>query len=46
MDDSLMLATIRKDTLNMLNMQHITPDSKRWDASDIPGDGTWKYLTV
>ena len=29
-----MLATIRDDTLNMLNMQHIIPNSKRWDYSD------------
>ena len=34
-----MLATINDDTWNMLNMQHITPNSKRWDYSDIPGDG-------
>ena len=32
-----MLATIRDDTWHMLNMQHITPNSKRWDYSDIPG---------
>ena len=32
-----MLATIRDDTWNVLNMQHITPNSKRWDYSDIPG---------
>ena len=31
-----MLATIRDDTWNELNMQHITPNSKRWDYSDIP----------
>ena len=30
-----MLATIHDDTWNMLNMQHITPNSKRWDYSDI-----------
>ena len=24
----------------MLNMQHITPNSKRWDYSDISGGGT------
>ena len=24
----------------MLNTQHITPNSKRWDDSDIPGGGT------
>ena len=32
-----MFATIRDDTWNMLNMQHITPNSKRWDYSDTPG---------
>ena len=31
-----MLTTIRDDTWNM---QHITPNSKRWDYSNIPGDG-------
>ena len=36
-DGSLKLATIRDDTWNVLNMQHITPNSKRWDYSDIPG---------
>ena len=34
-DDSLMLAKLRDDTWNMLNMQHIIPNSKRWDFSDI-----------
>ena len=34
-DDSRMLATIRDDTWNVLNMQHITPHSKRWDYSSI-----------
>ena len=34
-----MLATIRDDTWNVLNMQQITPNSKRWDYSDIPGGG-------
>ena len=34
-----MLATIRDDTWNMLNMQHLIPYSKRWDYSDIPGGG-------
>ena len=33
----LMLATIRDDTWNVLNIQHITPNSKRWDYSDTPG---------
>ena len=37
-----MLATIHDDTLNVLNMQHITPNSKRWDYSDIPGGGDKK----
>ena len=36
-----MLATIRDDTLNVINMQHITPNLKRWDYSNIPGGGTW-----
>ena len=35
-DGSLKLATIRDDTWNVLNLQHITPNSKRWDYSDIP----------
>ena len=34
-----MLATIRDDTWNELNMQHITRNSKRWDYSDIPCGG-------
>ena len=34
-----MLATIRDDTWNMLNMQRINPISKKWDYSDIPGGG-------
>ena len=34
-----MLATIRDDTWNVLNMQHITANSKRWDYSDITGGG-------
>ena len=34
-----MLATISDDTWNMLNMQHIIQNSKRWDHSDIPGGG-------
>ena len=37
--DSLMLATIRDDTWNVLHMQHITPNLNRWDYSNIPGDG-------
>ena len=34
-----MLATIRDDTWNELNIQHKTPNSKRQDYSDIPGGG-------
>ena len=34
-----MLATIRYDSWNVLNMQHITPNWKRWYYSDIPGSG-------
>ena len=34
-----MLDTIRDDTWNVLNIQHITPNLKRWDYLDIPGDG-------
>ena len=34
-----MLATIHDDTWNVLNMQHKTPNSKRWDYSDIPVGG-------
>ena len=34
-----MLATIRDDTWNVLNIQDITPNSKRWDYSDTPGGG-------
>ena len=30
-----MLATIRDGTWYVLNMQHITPNSKIWDYSDI-----------
>ena len=35
----LLLATISDDTLNVLNMQHIIPNLKRWDYSDIPDGG-------
>ena len=28
---------IHDDTWNVLNMQHIIPNSKSWDYSDIPG---------
>ena len=41
-DGSLTLATIRDDTWNVLNMQHITPNSKTWDYSDTPGSGNKK----
>ena len=34
-----MLATIHDDTWNVLNMQHINPNLKKWDYSDIPGGG-------
>ena len=34
-----MLALIHDDTWNVLNMQYITPNSKRLDYSDIPGGG-------
>ena len=34
-----MLATIRDDTWNVLNIQHITLNSKRWDYLDTPGGG-------
>ena len=37
-----MLATFRDDTWNVLNMQHITSNSKRWDYSDTPGGGHTK----
>ena len=36
----LMLATICDDTRNVLNMQHITPNLKRWDYSYILHGGT------
>ena len=39
-DVSLMLATIRDNTRHVLTMQHITPNSKRWGYSDIPGGNT------
>ena len=34
-----MLATICDDAWNVLNIQHITPHSKRWDYSDTSGGG-------
>ena len=46
-----MLATIRDDTWNVLNMQHIIPNSKRWDYPNIPSGIfevklTFEMLTV
>ena len=35
----MMLATIHDDTWNLLNIQNINPNSKRWDYSDNPGGG-------
>ena len=32
-----MLATICDDTCNVLNMKHVTHNSKRWDCSDTLG---------
>ena len=37
-----MFATIRDDTWIVLNMQHITPNSKRCDYSDYTGGGQQK----
>ena len=34
-----MLTTIRDDTWNVLNMQLLTLNSKRWDYSNIPSGG-------
>ena len=34
-----MLATIRDDTWNVLNTQHIIPNLKKWVCLDIPGVG-------
>ena len=39
-DDSLMLVTIHDDMRNVLNMQKITQNSKRWDYLHVPGGGT------
>ena len=39
-----MLAKIRDYTWKVLNMQHITPNSKRWVYTDIPSDGTWNLM--
>ena len=47
-----MLAIIRDDTLNVLTMQHISPNSKRWDHSVIHGGGhkkdapTWLKVVI
>ena len=32
-----MSVTIRDDTVNVLNIQHIASNSKRWDYSNTPG---------
>ena len=34
-----MLARIHDETENVLNMQHITPNSNIWDYSDTPCEG-------
>ena len=34
-----MLSAMRDDTCNVLNVQHISPNSKRRDYSNIPGGG-------
>ena len=34
-----MLTTTHDDTWNVLNMQHIIPNLKRWNYSDIPCGG-------
>ena len=34
-----MLLTIRDDTLNVLNILHITSNWKRWNYSDTPNGG-------
>ena len=39
-DDSLMLATICDEIWDVLNMQHITPTSEKWDNRDKPGGDT------
>ena len=38
-----MLVTIRDDTWNVLNMQHIIQNWKRWDYSDIPPPSILSY---
>ena len=35
----MVLATICNNKWNLLNMQHITPNLKRWDYSDILNGG-------
>ena len=40
---SLMLAKIRDGTWNVHNMQHIIPNLRRWNSSDIPG-GSYQKL--
>ena len=35
-----MLATIRDNIWNVLNIKHIIPSSKRWDYLDIFGGST------
>ena len=42
-DDYLMWATIYDDTWNVLNMQHILPNLKRWDYTDISNGGQDKF---
>ena len=37
--DSLMFVTIRDDTWNVRKMEHLIPNLKIWDYSDIPGGG-------
>ena len=39
-----MLATIRDDTWNVFNMLYITPNSKKWDYSDIPSGGHKRFM--
>ena len=41
-----MLATIRDDTWNVLNIQHITPNSKRWYYLDLSGGGHKKIKAL
>ena len=42
-----MLSTIRDDTWTVLNIQHTTPNLKRWGYSDAPGNGhekLWMHM--